>query len=55
MWTLCGQMSDQCNRNGIGCELLMSISKSVPKVDHEEKASGKSLFVSDIKMDGMVA
>ena len=47
-------MSDQCNRNGIGCELLMSISKSVPKVDHEEKASGKSLFVSDIKMDGML-
>ncbi|MDO9629174.1 MAG: xanthine dehydrogenase family protein molybdopterin-binding subunit [Acholeplasmataceae bacterium] len=33
---------------------MINISKSVPKVDHEEKASGKSLFVSDIKMDGML-
>ena len=33
---------------------MTDISKSVPKVDHEEKASGKSLFVSDIKMDGML-
>ncbi len=33
---------------------MKDISKSVPKVDHEEKASGKSLYVSDIKMEGML-
>ncbi|HAV20102.1 MAG TPA: aldehyde oxidase, partial [Firmicutes bacterium] len=29
-------------------------NKSSPKVDHDEKCSGKAIYVADIEMDGML-
>lgn len=33
---------------------MIDFSHSTPKVDHEEKCSGKAIYVSDIQMDGML-
>lgn len=33
---------------------MKDISKSINKVDNEEKISGKALYTADIKMDGMI-
>ncbi len=33
---------------------MIDFQNSTPKVDHEDKCSGKALYVSDIQMDGML-
>lgn len=55
MWFMRCQVSCGRYRDGVKeCDGMRDISQSIPNEDHVEKVSGKSLYVSDIKMDHLL-